>query len=161
MSIKQRLDMARIDLTVLGHITHADTCRDALAHIDKYRQDRLVVADEIESLQRTIVDAMGALGEGNAEQAGRILREKFWGVDKTSLTEVTRLTQREIADTAAMRADPAFPVYVRALERVEQLMLTDPQIDTTEGQELCALVDLAEVYEQRWFPELCKGTPPK
>jgi hypothetical protein len=67
--------------------------------------------------------------------------------------EVERLARREIVDTPAMRADPALPVYVAVMARIERLMRTDPAKNTTEGQELLALVDLAEVYERRWFPE--------
>ena len=41
MDIKRRLSMAAVDLEQLGHLTHADTCRDALAEVDALRKDAL------------------------------------------------------------------------------------------------------------------------
>jgi hypothetical protein len=58
-------------------------------------------------------------------------------------------------ETPAMQADPAIPVYRAVMARIVTLMVTDPDNATTEGDELHALVDLAQVYERRWFPDFC------
>lgn len=41
MDIKQRLSMAAVDLQQLGHLTHADVCRDALSEIEALQKDAL------------------------------------------------------------------------------------------------------------------------
>lgn len=69
---------------------------------------------------------------------------------------VERLVDPEFADTPEMRADPALPVYVAIMARIERLIPSDPAVGTTEGDELNALVDAAVVYERRWFPELSR-----
>ncbi len=86
-----------------------------------------------------------------AALCGEVARHRF-GLE-TGFKAVERLVAREVADTPAMRADPALPVFVAVMARIERLMRTDPEHGTTEGAELHALVDLAEVYERRWFPE--------
>lgn len=70
------------------------------------------------------------------------------------VSTVERLTEREITNTPAMQSDPALPLYVTILARIELLVQSDPDLGTTEGQELSTLVDAALVYERRWFPEL-------
>jgi hypothetical protein len=116
-------------------------------HIHPYGYDPRIGWDT----HMVTLDGYGVLGFTNGA----------WGNESMDKSPVERLVQRDIIDTPEMRADPALPVYVAIMARIESLMRLDPEKDTTQGVELLALVDLAEVYERRWFPEFCRQHEPR